>query len=193
MAAAPPPGDARDSGVTVFADTPRWPRHGLVWGHLISDSSLEELHEAAHRAGLHPRSFDLDHYDWPEQAREQLRAAGVCFVGNRELARILVASGMRVPAAQRPAARRARTERAARALGLEPAPLDLVTGTIGHADPLPPRAGAFRVTVESPAVPARIEAHDEAGRAAAGAFLARVDALSRRATGEPWVGQAVDG
>ena len=38
--------------MTVFADTPRWPRHGTVWGHLVSDRSLEELHEFAARISL---------------------------------------------------------------------------------------------------------------------------------------------
>src|SRR5699024_468160 len=32
-----------ESAMTVYADTPRWPRHGMLWGHLISDTSLEEL------------------------------------------------------------------------------------------------------------------------------------------------------
>ncbi|WP_341854754.1 DUF4031 domain-containing protein [Brachybacterium sp. GPGPB12] len=72
---------------------PRWPRHGTVWGHLVSDRSLEEPHEAAARAGLPPRAFDLDHYDWPASAREDLEAAGVSFVGDRELTRILLRSG----------------------------------------------------------------------------------------------------
>ena len=38
--------------MTVYADTPRWPRHGMLWGHLISDTSLEELHAAAARAQI---------------------------------------------------------------------------------------------------------------------------------------------
>src|SRR5699024_5740815 len=82
-----------ESAMTVYADTPRWPRHGMLWGHLISDTSLEELHDAAASAGLPPRSFDLDHYDWPEQARGQLEAAGVQMVDNRRLTRILIGSG----------------------------------------------------------------------------------------------------
>ena len=51
--------------MTVLVDSPMWPRHGTVWAHLVSDSSYDELHAFAERAGLPPRSFDRDHYDIP--------------------------------------------------------------------------------------------------------------------------------
>ena len=54
--------------MTVFADTPRWPRHGTVWGHLVSDRSLEELHEAAARAGLADPDADVSAISAPEQS-----------------------------------------------------------------------------------------------------------------------------
>ncbi|PWH07650.1 DUF4031 domain-containing protein [Brachybacterium endophyticum] len=182
--------------MTVFADTPRWERHGMLWGHLISDASLSELHLVAARGGLHPRSFDLDHYDWPESAREGLEAVGVTFVGNGDLTRRLIASGLRVPAARRAEARRERAERGAVGLGLDHVPEDLVTGLEGHAAPLPPvgeaTPGTFRLTRDSPCALVRIEAHDELGRAAAWEFLARADVLSNRATGHSFVGQVLD-
>jgi hypothetical protein len=178
--------------MTVFADTPRWPRHGTVWGHLISDVSLDELHEAAARCGLPPRAFDLDHYDWPLASRADLEAAGVSFVGDRELTRILLRAGLRVRLADRPAARARRSAEHAARLGLSPVPRDLVVGLVGHADPLPALPGAFRLTRETPAGPARVEAHDEAGRRAAKDLLDRLDALARAAGGAGFVGQAMD-
>lgn len=178
--------------MTVYADTPRWARYGMTWGHLISDTSLEELHLVARRAGLPGRSFDLDHYDWEAGAQRALAAAGVVFVGNGELTRILLASGLRIPAARRPDVRRARAEAAARELGLDRVPLDLITGPLGHVAPLPDRAGAFRVSREDPARPPRIEAHDAAGSRAAAAFVEHADLLSHAAGRGPWAGQALD-
>src|SRR5665648_976469 len=31
--------------MTVLVDPPIWPRHGRLWGHLVSDTSLAELHD----------------------------------------------------------------------------------------------------------------------------------------------------
>src|SRR5690606_5980681 len=123
--------------MTVYADTPRWPRHGTLWGHLISDTPLDELHEAAARAGLPPRAFDLDHYDWPVSARDAVHAAEAVFVGDRELTRILRGSGLRVKLVDRPAARARRSAEHAAALGLHPVPRDFIHGPLGHVDPLP--------------------------------------------------------
>lgn len=178
--------------MTVFADTPRWPAHGTLWGHLISDASLEELHEVAARAGLPPRSFDLDHYDWPSSARPALAGVGVRFVGDRELTRLLLGSGLRVKLLDRPAARARRSAEHAAALGLAPVPRDLVVGLRGHVDPLPDAAGAFRLTRDAPQAAAQIQAHDAAGRRAAETMLARLDALSRARTGALFTGQVMD-
>ncbi|HJB10385.1 MAG TPA: DUF4031 domain-containing protein [Candidatus Brachybacterium merdavium] len=178
--------------MTVYADTPRWPRHGMLWGHLISDTSLEELHDAAASAGLPPRSFDLDHYDWPEQARGQLEAAGVQMVDNRRLTRILIGSGLRIPLVDRPAARARRSGEHAAALGLAPVPRDLIVGLHGHVDPLPAEPGAFRLTRDAPGAPPRIEAHDPAGRRAAQEMLDRLDHLARANGGDRFIGQVMD-
>jgi hypothetical protein len=78
-----------------------WHRHGRVWGHLVSDASLAELHEFAARAGLPPRGFDLDHYDVPAERYEHLLALGAELVDGRDLVRRLRASGLRVPARDR--------------------------------------------------------------------------------------------
>ena len=83
-------------GVAILIDEPRWPAHGTVFGHLVSDSSLDELHDFAARAGLPSRAFDHDHYDIPISRYDDLVAAGALAVGERELVRRLAASGLRV-------------------------------------------------------------------------------------------------
>ena len=87
--------------MTVLLDPPLWPRHGRVWGHLVSDASLAELHAFAHRAGIPRRGFDLDHYDVPADRYEDLLALGAILVDSRELVRRLRASGLRVRARDR--------------------------------------------------------------------------------------------
>ena len=87
--------------MTALVDPPLWPRHGRIWGHLVSDSSLEELHTFAAAAGIPARGFDLDHYDVPAERYEELLALGAELVGTRELVRRLRASGLRVRARDR--------------------------------------------------------------------------------------------
>ncbi|MCS5719851.1 DUF4031 domain-containing protein [Herbiconiux sp. CPCC 205763] len=89
--------------MTVLIDQPMWPAHGTVWGHLVSDESLDELHAFAARAGLPPRSFDLDHYDVPADRYEELVAEGALPVSYRDLVVRLRASGLRVRGKDRPA------------------------------------------------------------------------------------------
>jgi hypothetical protein len=89
--------------VTVLIDEPMWPAHGTIWGHLVSDDSLEELHAFARRAGLPPRSFDLDHYDVPVERHAELIALGALPVSYRDLVVRLRRSGLRIRAKDRPA------------------------------------------------------------------------------------------
>lgn len=177
--------------MSVFADEPRWPRHGTLWGHLISDESLDELHAAADAAGLPPRAFDLDHYDWPVDARADLERIGVRFVSSGELTRRLLASGLRIRAADRPRARRYRAVQGAQALGLESVPTDLVVGRRGHVEPLPAMPGAFRLTRDTPSGDVVVQAADAAGEQSAQAWITRVDAGLTRRGREPFVGQAL--
>jgi uncharacterized protein DUF4031 len=82
--------------VSVLVDPPRWPAHGRLWSHLVSDSSLGELHAFASRLGIPDRAFDEDHYDIPQERYDDVVAAGAVPVEGRELIRRLIASGLRV-------------------------------------------------------------------------------------------------
>lgn len=87
--------------MTVLIDQPSWPAHGTFFSHLVSDSSLEELHAFAAKNAIPPRAFDLDHYDVPERRYADLLAAGATPVTGRELVIRLRASGLRVRAKDR--------------------------------------------------------------------------------------------
>ena len=91
--------------MVILIDDPRWPAHGMLWAHLVSDSSLDELHTFARDNGISPRAFDLDHYDVPARVHAQLVAAGAHHVSGHELVRRLIASGLRVRARDRPRTR----------------------------------------------------------------------------------------
>jgi predicted metal-dependent HD superfamily phosphohydrolase len=78
---------------------------------MVSDSSLEELHDLAERAGVHPRGFDRDHYDVPERLLSACHAAGAVPAHTRRLVRALRESGLRFTKAQLKAQRQARTDR----------------------------------------------------------------------------------
>jgi hypothetical protein len=87
--------------MTVLIDQPRWPAHETLWSHLVSDDSLEELHDFASRMGIPWRGFDLDHYDVPEHRYDELVAAGAVPVSVRQLVERLTASGLRVTQRER--------------------------------------------------------------------------------------------
>lgn len=85
----------------IFIDPPFWPAHGTVFSHLISDASVAELHAFAAAHGVTERAFDLDHYDVPERLYADLVAGGAVPLSGKELARTLMASGLRIKAKYR--------------------------------------------------------------------------------------------
>jgi len=89
--------------MTVLIDQPLWHHRGRRWCHLVSDRDLAELHQFAERCGLPRRGFHGDHYDIPEEYRDEMIAAGARSVTSRELLRGLRGAGLRLS----PAARRA--------------------------------------------------------------------------------------
>ena len=62
--------------MALLIDPPLWHRHGRIWGHLVSDTSLDELHAFARKVGIPERCFDMDHYDVPEDMHPRLIASG---------------------------------------------------------------------------------------------------------------------
>ncbi|HEX6234644.1 MAG TPA: DUF4031 domain-containing protein [Jiangellaceae bacterium] len=79
----------------ILIDPPTWPGHGRLWSHLVSDESLDELHEFASRVGVPRRGFERDHYDVPEHMYDRLVAAGAIPVNSRELVQRLHEAGLR--------------------------------------------------------------------------------------------------
>ncbi|QRZ61916.1 DUF4031 domain-containing protein [Rothia sp. ZJ932] len=86
----------------ILIDPPVWPAHGTVFSHLVSDVSLDELHNFAKRQHLSLRAFDMDHYDIPAELYDTLITAGARKVTGTELTRTLIRSGLRVPFKERP-------------------------------------------------------------------------------------------
>ncbi|AZZ55275.1 DUF4031 domain-containing protein [Rathayibacter iranicus] len=91
--------------MAILIDAARWPAHGTLWAHLVSDVSLEELHAFAQRAGVPERGFDLDHYDVPQERIAELIGAGALHVSMRELVERLRDSGLRIRGRDRERAR----------------------------------------------------------------------------------------
>lgn len=79
----------------ILIDPPVWPGWGRTWSHLVSDTSLDELHAFARSCGIPARGFDRDHYDVPAEMYDRLVEAGATAVSSRELVRRLIASGLR--------------------------------------------------------------------------------------------------
>jgi len=81
----------------ILIDQPIWPAHDMLWAHIVSDTSLDELHTFAAAAGIPRRAFDHDHYDVPASRWNDLVEQGAQPVGLREFVERLEASGLRVP------------------------------------------------------------------------------------------------
>lgn len=81
--------------MAILVDPPIWPWRGLLWGHLVSDTSYEELHDFAARLGLPRHAFQQDHYDLPAELRDRAIELGATPVPGRELISRLLASGLR--------------------------------------------------------------------------------------------------
>jgi hypothetical protein len=87
--------------MAILIDEARWWWRGRKWCHLVSDISYDELHDFADLAGIPRRGFQGDHYDIPEEYRDELVRAGAVEVESRELVRRLRAAGLRLSPAER--------------------------------------------------------------------------------------------
>ena len=81
--------------MAILVDPAIWPWRGRMWAHLISDSSLDELHAFAARLDLPGRSFGGDHYDITDELRDCAIAEGAQPVDSRAVVRALHAAGLR--------------------------------------------------------------------------------------------------
>jgi len=79
----------------ILVDDAVWRWRGKRWAHLISDTSLDELHEFASRLGIPRWAFQGDHYDVPSDYRERAIGLGATAVEGSELVRRLHAAGLR--------------------------------------------------------------------------------------------------
>jgi len=70
----------------ILVDSPLWFWRRRYWCHLVSDLSLDELHEFAHRLGIRRAWFQGDHYDITANKREHALLLGAVSVTSRELA-----------------------------------------------------------------------------------------------------------
>jgi hypothetical protein len=89
----------------IFIDRPRWPAHGRLWSHLVSDISYAELHAFAEALGAPRRGFDRDHYDVPAERYGVAVWLGAHPVASRDILDALNRGGLRRPKRPRPAQR----------------------------------------------------------------------------------------
>jgi Protein of unknown function (DUF4031) len=89
--------------MAILVDPATWPGRGRLWCHLVSDASFDELHAFAAACGIPERAFERDHYDVPEDRRDEVVAAGATEVRSRELVQRITAAGLRRPKHRPPA------------------------------------------------------------------------------------------
>jgi hypothetical protein len=81
--------------MAILVDDAVWPWRGRVWAHLVSDTSIAELHDFAARLGIPQRAFQGDHYDVTDELRDCAIAEGARAVDSRTVIRALRAAGLR--------------------------------------------------------------------------------------------------
>lgn len=73
--------------LTHYAKSPLGPRS---WCHMVSDTSLTELHEFAERIGMKRAWFQGDHYDLVASRRNAALRLGAVAVTGRQLVERMV-------------------------------------------------------------------------------------------------------
>lgn len=89
--------------MALLVDEAHWPWRGLHWCHLVSDTSLHELHAFAEWIGVPRRGFQGDHYDIPEHMREIALEEGAIAVASRDIVLALYGAGLRKACSRRQA------------------------------------------------------------------------------------------
>jgi len=88
--------------MAILVDDCVWPWRGRLWCHMVSDTSLAELHAFARWLGVPERGFGGDHYDLTEEARALAIEEGAIAVTSREVIVALRAAGLRRPRRHQP-------------------------------------------------------------------------------------------
>lgn len=81
--------------MAILVDGAHWEWRGMAFCHMVSDSSLEELHAFARWIGVPPRGFGGDHYDIHEHLRVIAIDEGAQAVSSRDIVLALRALGLR--------------------------------------------------------------------------------------------------
>lgn len=87
--------------MALLVDPAIWPWRGMLFCHLVSDTSLHELHAFARWIGAPERAFGGDHYDISERMRVIAIEEGAVEVSSREVIRALYTAGLRRPPVSR--------------------------------------------------------------------------------------------
>lgn len=87
--------------MTLLVDPAIWPWRGMMFCHLISDTSLDELHAFARWIGVPERAYGGDHYDISERMRSIAIDEGALEVSSRDIVRALYTAGLRQPPVSR--------------------------------------------------------------------------------------------
>ena len=83
--------------MAILVDDCIWPWRDRLWCHMVSDTSLDELHAFARWIGIPMRAFGGDHYDITEEIRGVAVQEGAIEVSAREVILALRAAGLRTP------------------------------------------------------------------------------------------------
>jgi hypothetical protein len=86
-----------DTTVALLVDPAIWPWRGMLFCHLVSDTSLDELHAFARWIGVPERAYGGDHYDISERMRLIAIDEGALEVSSRDIVRALYNAGLRRP------------------------------------------------------------------------------------------------
>lgn len=81
--------------MAILVDGAHWEWRGMAFCHMISDTSLDELHAFAQWVGVPSRAFGGDHYDIPEHVRAIAIEEGAVEVSSREVVIALREIGLR--------------------------------------------------------------------------------------------------
>lgn len=82
--------------MAILVDPARWPWRDALWCHLVSDSSLDELHAFAADLGCRRVGFQGDHYDIDSETRSLAIERGAQPCDSREVVRRIRDAGLRV-------------------------------------------------------------------------------------------------